>query len=180
MSYPVSDRFWAASSAWYTSRKAAQAKSAKEGERPALDHKEMTWRSRGAKYLEGREDLAKWFKGGDGESFMVRTDPKLASDLLAFVREINPTVAAVFDDTLGKLAFDAWREWPVSSGLSKSLISLEYTIDGDRLVGTISNSTPYVFFIKGGPHRKLLEAPAGPAALRMAATIRDSLKLAAK
>lgn len=181
MSYPVSERFWSASSSWYTARKDAQAKaSAPGGKPPAMSHKEELWKNRGASYLRGRGDLAKWFKADNHTAFMVRVDPKLARDILAFVDSINPAIVQVFDEHLGKLAFDAWREWPVASGLSKSLIGLEYAIDGDdRFVGQIVNTAPYVFFIKGGPHRKLLDVPAGPTAIRMATQIQALLKVAA-
>lgn len=176
--YPTSNAFWSASSSWFAARVEAQAKAGLVGAK-ALAGKEALWKDRGASYLRGRPDLKQWFKVGNGDAYMVRVDPKLARDLLDFIESINPAIVRAFDTHLGRLAFDAWSAWPVSSGLSRSLIGLEYTADGERFVGQIVNTAPYVFFIEGSPHRKLLEGPAPVTAVRMAAAIMGSLRVAA-
>ena len=176
--YPVSTAFWSASSSWYAARKEAQAKASKLGV-GKMERKEATWQSRGAHYLRGRSDLKKWFKASDGTAFMVRVDPKLARDILNFVEQLNPSIVRAFDEHLGHLAFNAWRDWPVRTGLSKSLIGLEYMLNGEeRFVGQIVVTAPYVFFIEGSPHRALLEKPAGGVGLRMATDILAALKKA--
>ena len=100
--------------------------------------------------------------------------------LADIVDEINPAIVAAMDTHVAKLAFEAWREWPVQSGLSKSLIGLEYRADGDSFTGAVTNTTPYVFFIKGSPHRALLESPAAVVAFRIVRDVQSAIKVAAK
>ena len=159
MAYPVSSAFWSSSASWYSARKSAQAASAKNGV-GRLAHKEQQWITKGSRYLRARQDLS---------SKTVRVDPRLTEDLLRLIDSMAPAVVAAFDAHLGRLAFEAWRQWPVGTGLSKSLIGLEYSLDGDRFVGEIVCTAPYVFFIKGQPHRELLDRPAVSVGARIAA-----------
>lgn len=166
--YPVSAAFWSASTSWYASRKAAQDKSTRAGAAPSLSRKEAQWRSNGRRYLRGRADLA-------SRAALVRVDPRLTARILEFLDAMAPAVVSAMDAEVGRLAFEAWRDWPVASGLSKSLIGLEYFLDGDQFIGQVVNTAPYVFFIKGQPHRKLLERRGLEVAQRIAARVSSQL-----
>lgn len=182
MSYPVSNAFWSASSSWYSNRVDFEAANTAAGGRipNPIAKKEAMWKARGAAYLRGRPDLIQRFKANE-TTFMVRVDPALSRALADIVDEINPAIVAAMDRHVGKLATDAFEAWPTSSGLSKSLIGLEYNVNGDEFTAHVTNTAPYVFFIKGSPHRKLLDGPSGVVALRVVADIQASVtQLAAK
>jgi hypothetical protein len=172
MGYPVSSAFWSASSNWYAAKKSAQNAATRTGVGP-LARKEAQWTQRGSKYLRGRPDLQA------RASVAVRVDPKLYRDVLAFLDQIAPDIVTAFDEQLGALAMTAWKAWPVDSGLSRSMIALEYRTDGDKFVGSITNLTPYVFFIKGQPHRELLDKHTISVGARIAEAALGRLKLAA-
>ena len=182
MSYPVSNAFWATSSTWYSTRVDFEAANIAAGGRipNPIAKKETQWKAKGAAYLRGRPTLQKWFKSSDSASYMVRVDPRLSRVLADLVDELNPALVAAMDRHVGKLAQDAFDAWPVSSGLSKSLIGLEFRAEGDTFTASVVNVAPYVFFIQGSPHRKLLERPAAPAAFRIVRDAQAAMAMAAK
>ena len=182
MSYPVSNAFWATSSDWYKSRVDFEAANKAAGGKVPnpIARKEAQWKARGSAYLRGRPTLQKWFKTAESASYMVRVDPKLSRALADIVDEINPAIVAAMDEHVGKIAMAAFEAWPVSSGLSKSLIGLEFRAAGDTFTASIVNVAPYVFFIKGSPHRALLEKPAGAVAFRIVRDVQNATRLAAK
>lgn len=174
MSYPVSNAFWSASSNWYSSRVDFEAANKAAGGRVPnpIAKKEAAWKAKGSRYLRGRADLRQWFKSDNSASYMVRVDPRLSRVLADLVDSLNPALVAAMDEHVGKLAQAAFDAWPVSSGLSKSLIGLEFRAEGDTFTASVVNVAPYVFFIKGSPHRALLERPAAPAAFRIVRDVR--------
>lgn len=181
MNYPVSTAFWSTSATWYQSRLEAQAKNkALGGTFKGMAHKQAQWARSGARYLRGRLDLVERFKvdGGAG-AFMVRVDPRLSRDILDFINQINPAIVAAMDRHIGQLAQDAFIAWPTHTGLSKALLGLEYHADGETFTGQVVNTAPYVFMIKGSPHRKLLEGPAPTVAVRIGTDVMASLRVAA-
>lgn len=182
MSYPVSNAFWATSSDWYKSRVDFEAANIAAGGRVPnpIARKEAQWKAKGGAYLRGRPTLQKWFKTSESASYMVRVDPKLSKALADIVDEINPAIVAAMDAHVGKIATDAFEAWPVRSGLSKSLIGLEFRALGDTFTASVVNIAPYVFFIQGSPHRKLLEKPAGAAAFRIVRDVQAAMQMAAK
>lgn len=177
MSYPVSNAFWSASSSWYAARVEAQVReSERNGKVAPLPNKERLWKTNGAKYLRHRGDLAQWFRINNKNAYMVRPDPKLSRDVIAYIDKIGPTISALFDAQLGRLAFSAWKAWPVRTGLSKSLINLSYELEGDaRFVGRIRVTAPYVFFIEGQPHRKLIDDPAKSLSVTLGADVQAAM-----
>lgn len=156
MSFPRSEAFWSAQSAfWGTVTKNGRAKAA--GYTPPVaraERKAELWSERGAQYLRGQKHLAA--KAG---AFSVEVDPQLYRDVMAAVERLAPAVVAAWDLHLSRLAFSAWRQWPVSTGLSRALIRLEYVADGEQYVGRVTSAAPYTYFIEGHPHRKLLALP---------------------
>jgi len=161
MGFGVSRRFWRASEAWFSSHVAAQAKARGEGVNvKGARAKETVWRTKGSKYLG---------KHRSPKNALIRVDTALQERLIAPIERIAPALSDAYDKHLGKLAFSAWRRWPVYTGLSKSLLALEYALEagGDRFVGSVRSRAPYTFFIgtkpwskfKGQPHRILIDKP---------------------
>jgi hypothetical protein len=68
------------------------------------------------------------------------------------------------DNRLGSVAFNAFREWPVSSGFSKSALFLSFLPEGTTFEAAIGDAAPYALLIKGGPARKLIGTPSRAAA----------------
>jgi len=154
MGFAISRRFWSASEAWTKAQRAMTVKVRGEEFRlHTLDRKESRWQISGERYLRGHRAP---------KNQLIRVDPKLQEVLLRPIERIAPALSDAFDKHLGRLAFAAWRRWPVYSGLSKSLIALEYTTEagGDRFVGSVRSRAPYTFYIDGQPHRALIDKPA--------------------
>ena len=165
--YPNSTKFWNASEAWWRSRLAAQQKNAAEGNvRADVDaaRKEAKWK---------KLDISKYFRSGrkPNQLSMIRVDPGLQTQLLDAVGAVQPEVVRAFDEVLPGLVTEAWKKWPVATGLSRSLLSLEYSAQGDRFIGTIASRAPYTYFIKGHPHRALLDQPGENAAKQIGVRI---------
>ena len=91
-----------------------------------------------------------------GQRGLIRQGPGLAEALLGLVRSIDRNLGDSYDRNLGALAIDAFREWPKASGLSASMLSLEYVAAGKFFVGRIVSRAPYTTFIKSKPWRALL------------------------
>lgn len=96
------------------------------------------------------------YKDPTGQKGLIRQGPGLAKALLDLVRSIDQNLADSYDRNLGALAIEAFREWPKSSGLSASMISLEYVGAGKYFIGRINSRAPYTTFIKGKPWKALL------------------------
>lgn len=156
MSFPRSEAFWSAQSAfWGAVKRQGLAKAA--GYSPPVsraERKAQLWSERGAKYLRAEPRLA-----ATSGQVTVEVDPQLYRDVLATAERLAPAVVAAWDRHLSALAFDAWRKWPVSTGLSKALLQLQYIAAGEQYVGRIVSAAPYTYFIEGHPHRRLLAAP---------------------
>jgi hypothetical protein len=162
--------FWEASAEWYAQRRetVTRRKGAGLGGAEQIVRKELRWKKRAASYLSHRPDLPHQ---------LIRVDPSLSETVGKMIDAVAPKLAAAYDRHLSALAFDAWRKWPVDSGLSKSLLALEFSVspDGSTFTGTIRNRAPYVFFIKGSPHRKLLDQPGKQVAIRIGQECIDEL-----
>jgi hypothetical protein len=142
-----SNAFWQARNAWTASRKEAQAKSGKVHANLDLSRKADQWAARGAHYLRGRPDIGEWMRRQDAgvEKFAERLATLMPAAL-----------AKAYDQQIAPVAFNAWRKWPVASGLSKSLIDVQYGQRGDDFSGRIVSGAPYTFFISGQPYRELI------------------------
>lgn len=175
MAGPVSRSFWTSTASWYAGHREAQLKAARSygGIAPVVG-KEQQWRNRGEKYLRSRPDiLDRVHKGG----FMVRVDPALSEAVADLMAAAAPRLQAAFDRWLGGLAQQAFERWPEHTGLSKSLLGLEYTVErgGERFRGIVTSRAPYTLFIKSQPHRELIERPGRTAAEFIAREAIDEL-----
>lgn len=172
-----SEAFWAAQSAfWGAVTKNGRAKAT--GYNPPVsraERKAELWTERGAKYLRGEPRLAA--KAGPVE---VEVDPQLYRDVLAAAERMAPAVVRAWDRHLSRLAFDAWRKWPVATGLSRALIRLEYLAAGEQYVGRVVSAAPYTYFIDGHPHRKLIAVPGKGLAPALGREVLGAAKLDAR
>lgn len=106
----------------------------------------------------------------------IEVDPTLGDYVLDLIEEAAPAVTDAFDSRMGRLAFSAWRQWPVSSGYSRSSIALNYSAYNDVFVGSVSVTAPYLYYIKGRPHARLIERPGAQTAIEIGNEILDVLQ----
>lgn len=125
---------------------------------PKLENTARLWTLKGEQYLGNRTSIIKY------AGAQVEIDPAIRADTLKLLEKIAPDLAEAFDRVLPPLMFNAWRNWPVSSGYSKSALILSYAQTRESFVGKIGNAAPYVFFIRNSPHINLLQRPAVTAA----------------
>ena len=114
---------------------------------------------------------------GDIHVVSVRVPPELYEAVLEMMQAVAPALQAAYDKHLAALAFLAWKAWPVASGLSKSLLALEYEVSegGDTFTGRIRSRAPYTVFIAGQPHRVLIENKAAAVADKIGTDALDEL-----
>jgi hypothetical protein len=141
--------FWNARDAWWSSRKKTTTQ--QKGAPNAVAH-EARWDGRAEKYLASFKGLHTAFPG-------LKLDPKIYEDVADLIRAVAPALVHAMDHHLTALAFNAWRNWPVKTGFSKSRIDLQFQADGDQFIGTVASLAPYTVFIQDHPHRTLLEKP---------------------
>ena len=136
--FPASERFWSASEAWTNARRASQtAAGAKSG---SMERVEARWRISAKSYLRGTPSLA--------DRAWVYPGPEAARDAARLIEGVAPQVQEVMDEVLASALFEAWRNWPVASGLSKSLLTVVWTANGTELRGTLVSGAPYTTFIE--------------------------------
>ena len=109
--------------------------------------KEAVWRQRGSRYLRNTK---RPFRKSD----LVRSDPDLNQKILTLITRAYPLIASSFDRHLGRVAVKAFDAWPQETGLSKSLLDLEYTTTDETLGGSLVCRAPYAYFIREGQQGK--------------------------
>lgn len=119
-----------------------------------MSRQRARWTLRGNKYLRNY--------GGMKKDALVQVDPDLQVHVLSLIEQIAPSLATAYDRHLGAAAQAAFRAWPVKSGLSKSLLALEYTTRGRgaTFIGHVRNRAPYAWFIRysgGGKFGEVVE-----------------------
>ena len=171
--WEISSQFWASRNAFSGATMARQskmvAKTATAGafRVPTLQEQKDRWALR-TQYggLSAGVKAATLDVKVDGATALVRR----------LLTRVVPALTEVFDREMGAVANEALFAWPVSSGYSKSAISLGYSMNGDtEFVASIGNAAPYVIYIKGNPWNKLIRQPTKQAA----ATIASSLRIGA-
>lgn len=133
------------------------------GLKPGAIQKQARWQNRGAHYLRGtafRSDAK------------ITVDPASQRKILGLLGDVAPSIAAAFQKNLVPLAERAQREWPVKTGLSQALVSLEFTVapDGKSFIGELRNRAPYAFYINKARTVKALIFEPGARAARVMAT----------
>ncbi len=140
------------------------------GSSPSQVEGKAVWNNDGA-------ELLKAIRGATGAA--VSVDPGIQQTILAIMASAAPAVANAINLDLVPVAQRAFSAWPVKSGLSKSLLTLEVGIGGDgkTFEASIINRAPYAGFIdKGRIARRLVFKPGAEAADAMADRILKDLQ----
>jgi hypothetical protein len=119
---------------------------------------------------------------------LVQTRRELSDQIRELAERVAPTTVEAFDRYLLPVAEHAFDEWPVRSGLSKSLFELNWTQEegGMGFGGSITDAAPYAWFItepsktaktgRASVVRDLVFTPGERAAEQIAQAIGDSLR----
>ena len=109
---------------------------------PAAVRREAKWVESASKYKSTRGKVK------DGQ--LIKADPKLAEKTARAIARTCPIIAEPFNKHMGPLALNVFRQWPGETGLSKSLIALDYDniSRGRGIKGTIKNTAPYAYMIR--------------------------------
>lgn len=140
------------------------------GSSPSQVEGKAVWNNDGAELLGA-------IRGATGAA--VSVDPGIQKMILTIMASAAPAVANAINADLVPVAQRAFSAWPVKSGLSKSLLSLEIGIGGDgkSIEASIINRAPYAGFIdKGRLVRRLVFQPAEEAADAMVDRILKDLQ----
>lgn len=79
----------------------------------------------------------------------IRLDPAFREGVLRIEELVDTAVVDELDKYMAAVAFNAWRRWPVDTGFSKAMLSLEYTQPTDGvIVGAVHSNAWYSFYIK--------------------------------
>jgi hypothetical protein len=129
---------------------------------PAAVRKRAQWEQRGERYLRAYPTMPR--------GSLVQVDPRLQAQVLGMIAEVFPAVADTFTKHLVPIAERAFNEWPVKTGLSKSLLALEFGVDNPTTFrASIVARAPYTYFInRGRTVRELVFDPGEAAADAMA------------
>lgn len=151
---PVSRAFWARSEQYFASKQEAHKKAENLGlwKKATIHWKMVDIEARLERGYLGYKRVGAGLK----ERSLIRVDPGLQDVLARAVGKVAPALAEAFDRNLGQLAHDAFDAWPVSTGLSKAFITLEYEVTDDDFRGMVECRVPYVPFISGQPFRKFI------------------------
>lgn len=157
--------FTAARDSWWSSRARGGAEAGASKVARAAVSKEQRWIVSGRRYMSA-------YKGRDGQ--LVRFPAELVDLVATQIEAVAPKLAAAYDKVLGRFIFDAWREWPVSTGLSKSLLDIELEQSGETFTGRVVSRAPYTVFIKdraGSAYQRLLRKPGASLPARIVAAM---------
>ena len=159
-------KFWAVRDAWtaaVVARQASQARGKGRFRRPTLQEQQRKWTLNGSKYLANRPSVLA----------ATVAPPDLRPATLALLDALPRALAEGLDARLTSVMLNAFREWPVSSGFSKSALFLSFLPKDATFEAAAGDAAPYSLLIKGGPARKLIGVPARSAA---EAAIQEALK----
>lgn len=160
MSWANSQRFWSEQRSWYAEFTERQKKANTTASR-LLEHKRDLWEARKTYYLRALKSVTTM----DNSTIKIEPDQAALHKMTsALIDAVAPALSAAYDKHLGDLALNALRQWPVFTGLSKSLLTLSYTYEGDgAFVARLHSRAPYTIYIEDQPHRKLMFLPADKA-----------------
>jgi len=155
-------KFWAVRDAWTAALQAKQTttpRSKGRFRRPTLAEQERKWNLNASRYLANRPKVLAQSQG------IKIAAPDLTAPSLALLETLPAALLMEMDNRIGSVAFNAFREWPVSSGFSKSALFLSFLPEGTTFEAAIGDAAPYSLLIKGGPARKLIGIPSRAAAV---------------
>jgi len=102
--------------------------------------KRAQWTERGSYYLRTR--------GGMAKDALIVVDTDVQRMAFNFIAQSKPAVAAAINDHFVPVAERAFREWPVKTGLSKSLLALTFSVNADSFSANLVNRAPYAWYIR--------------------------------
>jgi hypothetical protein len=154
--------FWQERDAWAASRIATQ-----QGKRLRADvdlaRQLARWSIKAGRYMQhANAGLAR---------AVITPDPKAEGAVAELIERIAPALAGAFDEHLAPAMRRAFDQWPVRSGLSKSLLNLGFQAGDEVLIAKMQSLAPYTVYIKGSPQIRLIRRPgieAGRAAVQSA------------
>jgi len=117
---------------------------------------------------DGRELLGR-LKGTGTAAIQV--SPGIRAVVLDLMARAAPTFAAAVNKEFAPVADNAFEQWPVKTGFSKSVLRLNITVspDGKEMTVSLSNLAPYAWFInRNRTVMELVFTPGREAAERMA------------
>ena len=154
-------QFWAERDAWAAARVASQ--QGRPGIRAdvSLARQLARWQTRAPSYMRtANPGLARQ---------VVIPDPGIEQAVAELIGSVAPALAAAFDAHLAPVMSAAWAQWPVRSGLSKSLLNLGFSEGDDVFIAKLQSLAPYTVYIKNSPQIRLIHRPgveAGRAAVQ--------------
>ena len=120
----------------------------KQGQRANERHVRKTaqWAMRGDFYLRGRTVP---------RDQSIQPPRDLNRRAAQWIEQVAPAHASALNRHLSPVAVAAFRDWPIDTGMSKSLLSLDYVVagDGSGYRAQITNRAPYANYIRS-PGRK--------------------------
>ena len=143
--------FWATRDEWAASRIEAQAKGKRIRANMDLARKLANWKVKAPQYMRAA-------KPGNPRA-LVQPPSDLNPDIADLLEKIATTHAASMDDEFSAVMGAAFENWPVYSGLSKSLLNLQYEADADGLIAVLSSNAPYTSYIAGKPAKRWIRDP---------------------
>lgn len=206
--FPQSRKFWRASDTFFAQQSATRTYEwrgltissdwawrqwVKKSRKPDRKKRKMdfqTWQSSNAKTPYLKEFRAVQTKrsvlNADREvAIAMRVDNRSIGNLYQISGSVGPIVSAEMDRALASIAFNAWRNWPINTKLSKALLSLEYDTPSSSIFkGSVHSNAWYTYYIKtrqkglGGkqPHRILIFQPTDTTIRRAAEGIAQQIQ----
>ena len=144
-------QFWAERDAWAAARVASQ--QGRPGIRAdvSLARQLARWQTRAPSYMRtANPGLARQ---------VVIPDPGIEQAVAELIGSVAPALAAAFDAHLAPVMSAAWAQWPVRSGLSKSLLNLGFSEGDDVFIAKLQSLAPYTVYIKNSPQIRLIRRP---------------------
>lgn len=140
-----SQKFWAASDAGF-SRVASSPELARVWNKWVSLSRQPDRRKKQYRFVDTRLST---LPATGATALAIRLDPTFRNILVDIDNKVTAGVVEELDRYMASVAFNAWRKWPVDSGFSKALISLEYiqTTPG-VIVGELHSNAWYSFYIK--------------------------------
>lgn len=124
---------------------------------------------------DGRELLREIRSTGEQ---VVSVSPGIRAVTLDLMAKAAPAFAGAVNKHVGPLARHAFEQWPVRTGLSRSLLALEVSVlaHGKELAANLVNRAPYAWYIhRGQTVMNLVFHPGREAADRMADEVADEI-----
>ena len=181
--YPASSKFWNATDSFFQRVATSSDPKLRSVYRDWVRLSRAPERaSKRYRVISGR--LSRLPRSGE-RAVQIRMDPSFRQSILEMAGAAAPIVTTELDKTMASMAFNAWRKWPVDTGFSKAMLSLEYTVTSpDVVMAQLRSNAWYSFYIKSRrnglgnkqPWRVLIFDPAGDRILKMSNDIADQIE----